>query len=354
MVGDRRLVGTSRSPSCAGGRRAGALRARPPSPRSRDRGPGPVGCPTPRTGDASWPPCAAGTCWRGRRRSGRSRTSSSQGRSRGAGPRRQRRPRGGARAGAGRGGRRRLRLPRGPDPVPRLRRAPAAGIFADLFGEEHARAYIEARTANRFDEARQLSAAAWARLGVTDPGEKWALMQAMVKVQYEELFDAMPSPGAADVRQRRHPGAVAGLPARGAPRRRRRGRRGRRHAMGLRRRRPGQPDADARTRSPRRSSPRRWPRSGRSTCCSPTSRRRCRSSRTTSLARRFEVGSRALLEYVREVQPRYHLFGHVHQPLAARTRIGRTECVNVGHFHGTRPAVRPRPPERREAGATGR
>jgi hypothetical protein len=28
------------------------------------------------------------------------------------------------------------------------------------------------------------------------------------------------------------------------------------------------------------------------------------------------------------------LFGHVHNPLARRTRIGRTECVNVGHFRG--------------------
>ena len=51
------------------------------------------------------------------------------------------------------------------------------------------------------------------------------------------------------------------------------------------------------------------------------------------VARRFEVGSAALLEYVREYQPRYHFFGHVHQPLATRFRIGRTECVNVGHFH---------------------
>ena len=51
-------------------------------------------------------------------------------------------------------------------------------------------------------------------------------------------------------------------------------------------------------------------------------------------ARRFEMGSVALLEYVRREQPRYHLFGHVHSPLVARTRIGRTECVNVGHFKG--------------------
>jgi Icc-related predicted phosphoesterase len=52
-----------------------------------------------------------------------------------------------------------------------------------------------------------------------------------------------------------------------------------------------------------------------------------------TVARRFEVGSSALLEYVQREQPKYHLFGHVHQPLAARRRIGRTECVNVGHFH---------------------
>jgi Icc-related predicted phosphoesterase len=39
---------------------------------------------------------------------------------------------------------------------------------------------------------------------------------------------------------------------------------------------------------------------------------------------------------VQEVQPRFHLFGHVHQPLAARRRIGRTECMNVGHFHARR------------------
>ena len=51
-------------------------------------------------------------------------------------------------------------------------------------------------------------------------------------------------------------------------------------------------------------------------------------------ARRFERGSVALLEAVHRVQPRYLLFGHVHQPLSHRLRIGRTECVNVGHFRG--------------------
>ncbi|MFC4001081.1 metallophosphoesterase [Prauserella oleivorans] len=58
------------------------------------------------------------------------------------------------------------------------------------------------------------------------------------------------------------------------------------------------------------------------------------------VARRIEVGSEALLELITVEQPRWALFGHVHQPLAARSRAGRTECRNVGHFRKTaRPYV---------------
>ncbi len=53
-------------------------------------------------------------------------------------------------------------------------------------------------------------------------------------------------------------------------------------------------------------------------------------------ARRMETGSTALLDVIRRTQPRYAFFGHVHNPLARRVRIGRTECVNVGHFRATR------------------
>ena len=35
---------------------------------------------------------------------------------------------------------------------------------------------------------------------------------------------------------------------------------------------------------------------------------------------------------IRKTKPRYVLFGHVHQPLQSRVRIGTTECINVGHF----------------------
>jgi Icc-related predicted phosphoesterase len=57
-------------------------------------------------------------------------------------------------------------------------------------------------------------------------------------------------------------------------------------------------------------------------------------------ARRAEIGSGALLEVIAADRPRWSLFGHVHQPLASRMRIGLTECVNVGHFKRTeRPYV---------------
>jgi Icc-related predicted phosphoesterase len=54
-----------------------------------------------------------------------------------------------------------------------------------------------------------------------------------------------------------------------------------------------------------------------------------------TVARRMEQGSVALLEAIKRTQPRYALFGHVHQPLVRRTRIGNTECLNVGHFRAT-------------------
>jgi Icc-related predicted phosphoesterase len=53
------------------------------------------------------------------------------------------------------------------------------------------------------------------------------------------------------------------------------------------------------------------------------------------VARRFERGSEAVLQAIRDTAPAMVLFGHVHQPLVGRMRIGRTECVNVGHFRQT-------------------
>jgi Icc-related predicted phosphoesterase len=52
-------------------------------------------------------------------------------------------------------------------------------------------------------------------------------------------------------------------------------------------------------------------------------------------SRREESCSPALLEKIHRDRPRAALFGHVHQPLAPRVRVERTECVNVGHFRRT-------------------
>lgn len=58
------------------------------------------------------------------------------------------------------------------------------------------------------------------------------------------------------------------------------------------------------------------------------------------VTRRQEMSSRSLLASIRAGSPRWALFGHIHQPLAQRMRLGRTECVNVGHFKVTgRPFV---------------
>ncbi|MCP2234370.1 putative phosphoesterase [Prauserella halophila] len=50
------------------------------------------------------------------------------------------------------------------------------------------------------------------------------------------------------------------------------------------------------------------------------------------VARRVELGSEALADLIVRERPRWSLFGHVHQPLAGATRVGTTECRNVGHF----------------------
>ena len=47
---------------------------------------------------------------------------------------------------------------------------------------------------------------------------------------------------------------------------------------------------------------------------------------------RMEMYGPGLLESIDEHRPRWSVFGHVHQPISMRTRRGRTECVNVGHF----------------------
>src|ERR1035441_3232029 len=61
------------------------------------------------------------------------------------------------------------------------------GIFPELFGAEAAGQFIALRTAQRFDEARAMSARLWSRLD----GDPVARLEEVVSRQYEELFAAL-------------------------------------------------------------------------------------------------------------------------------------------------------------------
>jgi Icc-related predicted phosphoesterase len=61
--------------------------------------------------------------------------------------------------------------------------------------------------------------------------------------------------------------------------------------------------------------------------------------RTDVVTGRAERSSAPILRYLRDRQPRLHLFGDVHQPQAIEWRIGRTRCRNVGYFRATGRAV---------------
>ncbi|WP_436757051.1 metallophosphoesterase family protein [Streptosporangium sp. V21-05] len=201
------------------------------------------------------------------------------------------------------------------------------GIFAELFGAERAGEFIALRTAKRFDEARAMSSALWASL----EGDPRDHIERSVRRQYGEIFGAMPTPayityGNVDlprywpeyVREGHH--VLDGETV---------------EIGGLR---FGFVGGGLRTqyRTPYEIDDEEFARKVEAVgevdvlCCHiPPA---IPELLYDVVARRFERGSEATLEAIRRTQPRYALFGHVHQPLAARTRVGRTECLNVGHF----------------------
>ncbi|MFE3069750.1 metallophosphoesterase [Streptomyces sp. NPDC059247] len=204
------------------------------------------------------------------------------------------------------------------------------GIFPDLFGVENADRIVELRTARRFDEARELGRSLWAGLDV----DRDTAIETAVRRQYAELFAAFPTPtyatyGNVDI-PRLWPdfvrpgttvldggraeigGLVFGFVGGGL----------------------GTP-----MRTPYEISDEEYAAKVEAlgevdVLCSHIPPDVPELTYDT-VARRFERGSRALLDALRRTRPRYHLFGHVHQPLVRRMRIGATECVNVGHFAST-------------------
>jgi Icc-related predicted phosphoesterase len=218
---------------------------------------------------------------------------------------------------------------------------PGQGVYAELYGADYTRQYIALRTAKRFAEARQLTqrlAAASGAVAGPGPGGLRASADAIVRRQYREIFGALPEPayltyGNVDIPelwgQHLKPGhhvldggrvEVGGI------------------AFGF---------AGAGLASPYRT-PNEISEAAFSAKLDAIAASGPIDVLCThippavpellydTVARRMETGSQALLEAIRRLRPRYAFFGHVHQPLARRVRVGRTECVNVGHFRATR------------------
>ncbi|MBV9092448.1 MAG: metallophosphoesterase family protein [Streptosporangiaceae bacterium] len=204
------------------------------------------------------------------------------------------------------------------------------GIFAEMFGADHARRYIELRRARRFGEARELSG----RLAAAKAQDPWALYQAAIAEQYAALFAAMPEPayltyGNVDV--------PAMWPDYLKP--------GHRVLDG------GTVDLDgwrfgfvgggliSAYRTPYEMTDEQFRAKleavGEVDVLCTHIPPAVPELLYDTVARRLEQGSAALLDTIRAVRPRYSVFGHVHQPLARRRRIGVTECLNVGHFRAT-------------------
>ncbi|MFH8578177.1 metallophosphoesterase [Streptomyces zaomyceticus] len=204
------------------------------------------------------------------------------------------------------------------------------GIFPDLFGVENADRLVELRTARRFDEARDLGRRLWAELDV----DRETAIEAAVRRQYTELFAAFPTPtyatfGNVDIPRFWPEFARPGTTVLDGERV---------ELGGLV---FGFVGGGLRTpmRTPYEISDEEYAAKVEAlgdvdVLCSHIPPEVPELTYDT-VARRFERGSRALLDAIRRTRPRYALFGHVHQPLARRMRITGTECVNVGHFAST-------------------
>jgi Icc-related predicted phosphoesterase len=206
---------------------------------------------------------------------------------------------------------------------------PSGGIFADMFGTDAALRLIELRTERRFDEAREFSGELWSRV----PGSPRDVIEQAIRGQYADLFAAMPTPayvtyGNVDVPALYPEFVREGITVLDG------------ETVELDGRRFGFVGGGLRTpmRTPFEISDEDFAAKVAAIGAVDVLCAHIPPDVPELLydveARRMERGSTALLDAIRETQPDLVLFGHVHNPLVRRTRIGRTECVNVGHFRG--------------------
>ncbi|HEX3614562.1 MAG TPA: metallophosphoesterase [Sporichthyaceae bacterium] len=214
---------------------------------------------------------------------------------------------------------------------------PSGGIFGSVFGPERAAQWVALRTERRWDEARALLRELWSQAG----GDPWEVITEAVRGQYAALFAAMPDPtyltyGNVDLPalwpQYIGPGhtvldgqiatiggRVFGFVGGGLPT-------PYRTPFEV----PEQEYAAKVDAVFAAAAAAGTPLDVLCTHIPPA----LPELTYDVVARRFERGSEATLRAIREHQPPLALFGHVHQPLLPRMRVGRTECVNVGHFRG--------------------
>ena len=204
-----------------------------------------------------------------------------------------------------------------------------AGIFGRLFGADAAETLVRLRTERRFDEARDWSRSLWASLGE----EPRVVMEREIRAQYAEMFAVLPTPtyltyGNVDVPDLWPEFLQEGSTVLDGQTAEIGGRTWGFVGGGLRTpmRTPYEIDDDVYAE--------------KVAAVGAVDVLACHIPPDIPEllydveARRFERGSAAVLDAIRDTQPELVLFGHVHQPLVQRTRVGRTECVNVGHFRG--------------------
>jgi Icc-related predicted phosphoesterase len=202
------------------------------------------------------------------------------------------------------------------------------GIFAELFGADAAAHLIGLRTERRFDDARDFSRGLWSEVG-----DRQAVIEGAVRKQYAALFAAMPTPayvtyGNVDVPSLWPDYVRDGVQVLDG------------QTVEIGGRMFGFVGGGLQTpmRTPYEISDEDY--AAKVAAIGAVDVLCCHIPPDIPEllydveARRMERGSVAVLDAVRETQPDLVLFGHVHNPLASRTRIGRTECVNVGHFRG--------------------